>query len=358
MVSPLQNASRVAAHKKIIPPQTKGLAFVLSLLLLGGGCDPGVLSGPEPEASPPHTPKAPSCDPLTNKKGPFDAEWLEQCQAQGFGTVCLTDCWPADVYEAIKSKLQESKTIPPSNEWTQLSAEQYPAIKQIKQTIKNPSYWSIDIRIIGATTKVRYILFQNNPDGFFVPASNNKIFSALSAYFNADISWESMKWWIKISDNSAAQKAWEKAGEREGVINALNLLKVDIPQAWQNVDGSGLSYKNKVSATFLVEILLAVKEQSWRKNFIEALPEGCVSGTLRSMFCSGVATGTTITAKTGTLNQYKGVKALSGYGLLYNVPTLVFSVLYNGPAGTAWSKGAPKIETIIKYALKIARTLG
>lgn len=163
-----------------------------------------------------------------------------------------------------------------------------------------------------------------------------------------------MAWWIKESNNEASHSAWIAGGKTEGVRKVLSKLGVTAPSNWRNVDGSGLSYENKVTATFLVDVLLKAKEQTWYRDVVKAMPKGCVDGTLRTFFCSGMGAGQTVHAKTGTLNNVMGVKALAGYAMTAKGNVLVFATLYNGRPGSAWTVGAPTIESIVKLAVDAA----
>jgi D-alanyl-D-alanine carboxypeptidase/D-alanyl-D-alanine-endopeptidase (penicillin-binding protein 4) len=96
------------------------------------------------------------------------------------------------------------------------------------------------------------------------------------------------------------------------------------------VDGSGLSYENRVSPRLFVEAL-RVAERSFRfgPEFVSALPIGAADGTLEKR-AQGV--GAALRAKTGLLTRVSG---LSGYARLADGRVAVFSILVNGFRGSA-----------------------
>jgi len=91
------------------------------------------------------------------------------------------------------------------------------------------------------------------------------------------------------------------------------------------IDGSGLSYDNKVSPRAFVATLLRA-ERSFRfgPEFVAALPIAAADGTLEKR-AEGAAYG--VRAKTGNLTRVTG---LSGYAHRPGGGTAVFSVLVNG----------------------------
>jgi D-alanyl-D-alanine carboxypeptidase/D-alanyl-D-alanine-endopeptidase (penicillin-binding protein 4) len=96
------------------------------------------------------------------------------------------------------------------------------------------------------------------------------------------------------------------------------------------VDGSGLSYYNRVSPRTLVAALLKARRRfDLAPELVAALPIAGTDGTLRRRAAG--ARGR-VRAKTGLLTQTSG---LSGYALAPGGDELVFSVLVNGFRGDA-----------------------
>ena len=96
------------------------------------------------------------------------------------------------------------------------------------------------------------------------------------------------------------------------------------------VDGSGLSYENRVSPRLFVEAL-RVADGSFRfgPEFVSALPIGATDGTLEKR---ADGAGAAIRAKTGLLTRVTG---LSGYARLADGRVAIFSILANGFRGSA-----------------------
>jgi serine-type D-Ala-D-Ala carboxypeptidase/endopeptidase (penicillin-binding protein 4) len=91
------------------------------------------------------------------------------------------------------------------------------------------------------------------------------------------------------------------------------------------IDGSGLSYENRVAPRLLVEALrLARDDFRFGPEFEAALPIGAADGTLQRR---AEAVGSRVRAKTGLLTRVTG---LSGYALGPDGERVAFCVLVNG----------------------------
>jgi D-alanyl-D-alanine carboxypeptidase/D-alanyl-D-alanine-endopeptidase (penicillin-binding protein 4) len=96
------------------------------------------------------------------------------------------------------------------------------------------------------------------------------------------------------------------------------------------VDGSGLSYENRVPPRVFVEALrLADRSFRFGPEFVAALPIGAADGTLEKR---AEAAGDAVRAKTGLLTRVTG---LSGYARLADGRVAAFSILANGYRGSA-----------------------
>jgi len=108
-------------------------------------------------------------------------------------------------------------------------------------------------------------------------------------------------------------------------------------------ESSGLSRKNRLSASSLVKVLMAVsRDFSCSYEFMASLGISGIDGTLKEKFLdSGLERR--IRAKTGTL---RGVNALAGYGMLPEGTLAAFAVIVNNDKANAG---------IVDYADRIAR---
>lgn len=103
-------------------------------------------------------------------------------------------------------------------------------------------------------------------------------------------------------------------------LEGLGLLR----QGSVLVDGSGLSYDNRVSPRTLVEALrLAAGSFKFGSELVSALPIAAADGTLEKRADGAIGD---VRAKTGLLN---GVTSLSGFALMPNGERAVFSLLVN-----------------------------
>jgi D-alanyl-D-alanine carboxypeptidase/D-alanyl-D-alanine-endopeptidase (penicillin-binding protein 4) len=182
------------------------------------------------------------------------------------------------------------------------------------------------------TLQDRKTLYSHNADKYFIPASNNKIFTTAAALQrlspDAMIGKVSLQNWIMVtnkrSHNGYADRLMKYIGGPGAAKAALTQLGVN-PQSFRLADGSGLSRANTTTPRALVETLTAMYSSQGNELFVASLPVAGINGTLGKRMRRTPAEGI-VHAKTGTLT---GVRALSGY---INHPTygvLVFSMLVN-----------------------------
>jgi serine-type D-Ala-D-Ala carboxypeptidase/endopeptidase (penicillin-binding protein 4) len=99
-------------------------------------------------------------------------------------------------------------------------------------------------------------------------------------------------------------------------------------------DGSGMSRYTELSPRMLVDVLrIASTDFSISSELLAALPIGGLDGTLSRRLTEDDVVGT-IRGKTGTM---RGVSCLSGILVTQSGERLVYSLLMNGFAGSAWS---------------------
>jgi D-alanyl-D-alanine carboxypeptidase/D-alanyl-D-alanine-endopeptidase (penicillin-binding protein 4) len=113
------------------------------------------------------------------------------------------------------------------------------------------------------------------------------------------------------------------------------------------IDGSGLSRSNNVTPISQVKFLTSLMDEKYYKTYLNSLPVGGQSGTLKRMF-NGAGNGQ-IYAKTGTLNR---VKTLAGYMKTNTGKTLVFSLLVNNYTGSV-DMVKKRMEKILEPALDL-----
>jgi serine-type D-Ala-D-Ala carboxypeptidase/endopeptidase (penicillin-binding protein 4) len=146
----------------------------------------------------------------------------------------------------------------------------------------------------------------------------------------------------KNSENLHAELAFRLIGKLGGMGPSFEggtaVLKKFLLQAGLKedefvfLDGSGLSRRDLVTPSGVVQLLLYAWRQPWGAAYQESLPVSGVDGSLSERFLN-TAAGGLIHAKTGTLSH---VNALSGYGETRSGRHFVFSILCNNhnlPAG-------------------------
>ncbi|MDX9903031.1 MAG: D-alanyl-D-alanine carboxypeptidase/D-alanyl-D-alanine-endopeptidase [Bacteroidales bacterium] len=92
------------------------------------------------------------------------------------------------------------------------------------------------------------------------------------------------------------------------------------------LDGSGLSANNNISALMTVRLLVHMHNSSSTAPFIASLPEGAVSGTMKSYFRDEFFKGR-VFAKTGTIGS---AKSFAGYVTTGSGRRLAFTMFANG----------------------------
>lgn len=132
--------------------------------------------------------------------------------------------------------------------------------------------------------------------------------------------------WARNRGTSGAPGSWE--GGREAVSAFLHQVGCDL-NTITIADGSGLSRRNRFTATEYVRILTCMHAHPRRELFANSLAGNMTGGTLRRQM-RGV--NAEVYAKTGYM---AGVRALSGYVRTDADRWYAFSVIFNGFTGSS-----------------------
>ncbi|MGP8282716.1 MAG: D-alanyl-D-alanine carboxypeptidase/D-alanyl-D-alanine-endopeptidase [Desulfomonilaceae bacterium] len=163
-------------------------------------------------------------------------------------------------------------------------------------------------------------------------------------------------WLGKLSNNFIAEQiclamgahAHGAPGTREKGLDVMRkfLTKAGVEEKdFSLVDASGLSRRDRISASALVKTLACASHNFYfSPEFISSLGISGVDGTLKEKF-NADNTKRRIRAKTGTL---RGVNALAGFGLGGNGKPIVFAMIVNS---------AQKGVGIINYTDRIMRAI-
>ncbi|MEM9770696.1 MAG: D-alanyl-D-alanine carboxypeptidase [Cyanobacteria bacterium P01_D01_bin.73] len=219
----------------------------------------------------------------------------------------------------------------------------------IDRVVSAPTFqkgrWGIKVQALQDGT----VFYERNSNGFFIPASNMKLFvtaAALQRYGPEARPYQSrVADWVKYinerSNNKSADALFRTMGYSSGVKQALQNLQVN-PNGFRMRDGSGLSRGNSVQPGTVIQLLAAMDRAQGSDAFRRSLPIAGYSGTLRRRF-KGTPVAGRVFAKTGTL---RGVRALSGYLEHPLYGTLLFSILVNQP-GQSGNRMLGAIDSIV-----------
>ena len=116
--------------------------------------------------------------------------------------------------------------------------------------------------------------------------------------------------------------------------------------AWQIVDGSGLSRRNAVAPEVFVAVLQRMYDPSGRSPWMSALPVAGRDGTLETRM-RGTAAEANVRAKTGTMSN---VRSLAGYVRTRDGETLAFAIMADGFEGP----GTAAVDAIDRIAVLLA----
>jgi serine-type D-Ala-D-Ala carboxypeptidase/endopeptidase (penicillin-binding protein 4) len=161
----------------------------------------------------------------------------------------------------------------------------------------------------------------------------------------------------KVSQNLHAEMALRLVGKLSGqgasfeggtaaVKKFLTQAGVK-PDEFVSLDGSGLSRRDLVTPSAMVQLLTFASKQPWGPAYEDTLPLSGVDGSLSERFLNTPAAGL-IHAKTGSLSH---VNALSGYGQTLKGKRFVFSIFCNNhnlPSG----KILATIDAIVQLLVK------
>lgn len=162
---------------------------------------------------------------------------------------------------------------------------------------------------------------------------------------------------LKYSNNAMGEMLVKALGARAagagswstGIVavrEELERLGIDLA-GLSIVDGSGLSYQNRVTPRTLVSALRAAKLSfGFGPEFVAALPIAAADGTLEKR-AGGAADR--VRAKTGLLTR---ITSLSGYAVSADRQPLVFSILVNGFS----SSDEAAMEAVDRFAAELTKS--
>jgi D-alanyl-D-alanine carboxypeptidase/D-alanyl-D-alanine-endopeptidase (penicillin-binding protein 4) len=162
---------------------------------------------------------------------------------------------------------------------------------------------------------------------------------------------------LKYSNNTMAEMLIKGLGVRDAGVGSwtagiaaarteIERLGIDV-EGLSMIDGSGLSYYNRVTPRTLVSALRVAKHSfGFGPEFVAALPIAAADGTLEKR-AGGAADR--VRAKTGLLTR---ITSLSGYAMSADGQPLVFSILVNGFPGS----DEAAMEAVDRFASELAKS--
>jgi D-alanyl-D-alanine carboxypeptidase/D-alanyl-D-alanine-endopeptidase (penicillin-binding protein 4) len=118
------------------------------------------------------------------------------------------------------------------------------------------------------------------------------------------------------------------------------------PEAWQIIDGSGLSRRNAIAPEALAAILQRMYDPTGLSPWMTALPVAGRDGTLEGRM-KGTPAEDNLRAKTGTMSN---IRTLAGYVRTGDGEALAFAVMADNFEGP----GAAAVEAIDRIAVRLA----
>jgi len=210
--------------------------------------------------------------------------------------------------------------------------------------VSNPARWSA--RLLMRALKAAGIAVTGKAGTGTVPAADKLLMTQRSAPLGT-----LLKRMNKDSDNFFAEVLLKGLGKDfagSGTSGAgvevvrMTLKTIGLPLTSVVIhDGSGLSYDDRVTAVFLVQLLTTMTRRPEAGAYYASLAVAGKDGTLRQRMRGTAAQGNAH-AKTGTLNI---AVCLSGYVLSANQRSVGYSVLVNGGA-VNWTRATKAQDAI------------
>ncbi|MEN9810943.1 MAG: hypothetical protein RLZZ488_2510 [Pseudomonadota bacterium] len=189
--------------------------------------------------------------------------------------------------------------------------------------------WSVEVLAHGPRGQ-KLSLYSKSSATSVKPASTMKILTSWTAFQElssaSQIGSEKFNYireMMKYSDNTMADNVLSWSGGISAAYEMLTNFGISRSANLRIVDGSGLSYDNKLSAHDLVQLLSEIRKSDKMKAFRALLPVAGIDGTLAGRMTNIKGT---VAAKTGTLIN-DPTAALAGYADSQTGWQVVFAML-------------------------------
>jgi D-alanyl-D-alanine carboxypeptidase len=189
--------------------------------------------------------------------------------------------------------------------------------------------WSVEVLAHGPRGQ-KLSLYSRSSATSVKPASTMKILTSWTAFQElssaSQIGSEKFNYireMMKYSDNTMAENVLSWSGGINAAYEMLTNFGISRSAGLRLVDGSGLSYDNKLSAHDLVQLLSVIRTSDKMKAFRALMPVAGIDGTLAGRMTNIKGT---VAAKTGTLIN-DPTAALAGYADSQTGWQVVFAML-------------------------------
>lgn len=189
--------------------------------------------------------------------------------------------------------------------------------------------WSVEVRAHGPGGE-KLAMYSRRASTSVKPASTMKLVTSWTAFQELSSAsvigsdkYNYIREMMKYSDNDMAENVLSWCGGVRASYDMLSQFGILKSSNLKLVDGSGLSYDNRLAAHDLVQLLSVARQSDKIKAFRSLLPVAGVDGTLAGRMTNVKGT---IAAKTGTLTT-DPTAALAGYGDSRSGWQVVFAVL-------------------------------
>jgi D-alanyl-D-alanine carboxypeptidase len=261
-------------------------------------------------------------------------------------------------FSPVEALARDCTGIVPSKNWKPAKGDDFEFLQrnlatELGTSTSKRTRWSADVRAFGPCGE-RLLLFRWNADTPVRPASTQKVLTTW-AIFERDnavrdvnsAQFGVVRRMMKSSNNAAAERVLGWAGGVKAIGETFRQKQLPIPKGFRAVDGSGLSYSNRVAARQLVDVFVDVRYQPYLRAFRATLPVAGRDGTLMGRDFSRHGN---VAAKTGTLTTDPAV-ALAGYGDTHSGWQIVFAFLGDGV--TSVGAGRNSIDGALEETLRV-----
>lgn len=212
--------------------------------------------------------------------------------------------------------------------------------------VKDPAAYAA--RLLTQVLRAKGVKVTGKPGAGKVPATARLFKKQLSAPLRTllkRMDKDSDNFFAEILVKGLGKESYEEGSTQAGLeVSRATLAAMGLEAAsYRLLDGSGLSYQDRLTARDLVRILGAARQDPYFDAYYDALAIAGKDGTLEDRMRGSAAAGNAH-AKTGTLNI---AVCLSGYVTSANDRRVGYAILVNG-GSVSWADATAAQDAIVK----------